>query len=245
MTLAMPPLALLAGGLAARMRPITETIPKALIEVAGEPFVFHQLRLLRREGIERVVLCVGYLGEQIRNAVGDGSGFGLTVDYAFDGPKLLGTGGALRRALPLLGDVFWVMYGDSYLDIPFEPAHRRFVESGLPALMTVLRNSDHWDRSNVVFADGRVSLYDKKLKLSAMQYIDYGLSLLKAETIAAHPAGEAFDLAEILTELSRAGQLAGHEVDFRFYEIGSPAGLHDTINYLQNPDTGKQRTLRT
>lgn len=233
MTMAMPPLALLAGGLATRMRPMTETIPKALIEVAGEPFVFHQLRLLRREGIERVVVCTGYLGDQIQAAVGDGARFGLAVEYALDGPRLLGTGGALRQALPLLGRSFWVMYGDSYLDIAFAPVHRCFIDSGLPALMTLFRNDDRWDSSNVVFVDSHVKLYDKKRKLPEMHYIDYGLSLISADALAARNLGEAFDLADIFSDLSRNGRLAGYEVDVRFYEIGSMLGLQETIRYLQ------------
>src|SRR4249920_371008 len=120
-------IAILAGGLATRLRPVTETIPKALIEVAGEPFLAHQLRLLRRNGFDHVVLCVGYLGEQIRDFAGDGSSFGLRVEYVFDGPKLLGTAGALRRALPQLGDAFAVTYGDSYLPVDYRGAIERKV----------------------------------------------------------------------------------------------------------------------
>src|ERR1044071_9702153 len=111
----MLPIAILAGGLATRLRPMTETIPKALVEIAGEPFLAHQLRLLRAAGYERVVLCVGYLGKMVREFAGDGSAFGLYVEYSFDGPTLLGTAGAIVRALPLLGPRFSVIYGDSYL----------------------------------------------------------------------------------------------------------------------------------
>jgi NDP-sugar pyrophosphorylase family protein len=243
-TAAMPPLALLAGGLATRMRPLTDTIPKALIEVAGEPFVFHQLRLLRREGIERVVICAGHLGERVQQAVGDGARFGLAVEYEFDGPRLLGTGGALRRALPRLGRSFWVMYGDSYLDIAFAPVLRAFLDRGPPALMTLLRNDGSWDSSNVVFTEGRVDLYDKTRKAPRMRHIDFGLSLLRADAIASRPIGEAFDLADIFHELSLAGRLAGHEVDVRFYEIGSFAGLRDTTEYLLGQAGGQQGSGR-
>src|SRR5258708_1931944 len=111
----MLPIAILAGGLATRLRPITETIPKALVEIAGEPFLAHQLHLLRANGYERVVMCVGYLGEMVRDFAGDGSQFGMQVEYSFDGEALLGTAGALRKALPLLADDFSVIYGDSYL----------------------------------------------------------------------------------------------------------------------------------
>ena len=113
------PVAILAGGLATRLRPVTEDTPKALLDVAGKPFVVRQLEYLRQQGIVRVVLCVGYLGEQIRAVVGDGSALGLEVLYSWDGPQLLGTGGALRHALSALGEQFMVLYGDSYLPIDF------------------------------------------------------------------------------------------------------------------------------
>src|ERR1035437_6108261 len=111
----MLPIAILAGGLATRLRPVTETVPKALIEVAGEPFFGAQLRLVGHHGVARVVLLVGYLGEKIQAFAGDGRAFGLDVEYAFDGPQLLGTAGALRRALPMLGAAFAVIYADSHL----------------------------------------------------------------------------------------------------------------------------------
>ncbi len=223
----LPPLAILAGGLATRLRPITETIPKSLVAVAGRPFIEHQLEQLQREGIRHVVLCVGYLGEMVRDVVGDGSRFGLRVDYSFDGPTLLGTGGALRQALPLLGDTFFVLYGDSYLPIPFAPVAETFLKSGKQGLMTVYRNEGSHDTSNVVFADGRIRIYDKKATLPEMRHIDYGLELLKPAAFEPFAGREAFDLAELLQDLLRRDQLAGHEVATRFYEIGSHTGLNE------------------
>src|SRR5262249_11294290 len=151
MSSVMPPVAILAGGLATRLRPLTEKIPKALIELAGEPFIAHQLRLLHRENIQRVVLCLGFLGEMVRELVKDGARFGLEVGYSFDGDKLLGTGGALKQALPQLGEVFFVLYGDSYLDVALKPIYEAFDVSGGPALMTVFCNEGRWDTSNVLF----------------------------------------------------------------------------------------------
>ena len=113
------PVAILAGGLATRLRPITEKIPKSLVDVAGEPFIVRQLDYLFRQRVRDVVLCIGYLGEMIEAVVGDGSRFGLRVSYSIDGPILLGTGGALRRAAPLLGEAFFVLYGDSYLPVDY------------------------------------------------------------------------------------------------------------------------------
>jgi len=225
--------AVLAGGLATRMRPLTEHVPKSMLLVADEPFIAHQLRLLRREGICRVVLCVGFLWEQIRDFVGDGSRFGLSVTYAVDGSKLLGTGGALRAALSQLGPEFLVMYGDSWLDTSFEPIVEAFRKSGHPALMTVFRNDGQWDRSNVWFEDDRIRLYDKRETDPRIRHIDWGLGVLSAEVIANRPADQPFNLAEVYGELSRTGRLAGYEVAQRFYEIGSVGGLQETDALLR------------
>src|ERR1700683_1184063 len=146
----MLPIAILAGGAASRLRPLTEATPKSLVEVAGKPFIVHQLNLLRREGVERVVLCVGHLGEKIKEFVGDGASLGLQVAYSFDGDRLLGTAGALRHALPLLGEAFFVLYGDSYLDVALHSIELAFQRRGLPALMTVFRKEGRWDTRNVV-----------------------------------------------------------------------------------------------
>jgi NDP-sugar pyrophosphorylase family protein len=226
------PVAILAGGLATRLRPLTEKIPKVLLPVAGKPFLAHQLELLRAQGIRRAVLCVGYLGEMVAEEFGDGRAWGVELSYAYDGPILLGTGGALRQALPLLGESFFVLYGDSYLTAPFAPIADFFERSGQPGLMTVYRNEGLYDTSNVVFRDGRIVVYDKKRRLPEMRHIDYGLSLFRASVFAERPAGAAFDLAEVMRDLVGRGQLAGYEVAERFYEIGSPAGLTELETLL-------------
>jgi NDP-sugar pyrophosphorylase family protein len=229
----MPPLALLTGGLALRLRPHTLKVPKAMIEVAGAPFIAHQLRLLRRERVPRVVLCVGYLGEQVEAFVKDGSQFGIAVDYRYDGPNLLGTGGALRKALPLLGPEFLVMYGDSWLDTSFAPVVAAFRQSGKPALMTVFRNAGRWDTSNIWYEAGAIRRYDKRERLPQMQYIDWGLSVVKAALLEERPADAAFDLADVLAELARRGDLAGYEIATRFYEVGSVEGWRETDALLR------------
>ncbi len=234
-SLAEWPVAILAGGLATRLRPITETIPKALVTVADEPFVHHQLRLLQRHGFRRVVMCVGHLGEAVQKEVGDGAAFGMEVAYSFDGETLLGTGGALRRALPLLGEAFVVLYGDSYLPMNYAEAVGTFAASGKPGLMTVFHNQGQWDTSNVVFADGTIRRYDKKELTPEMRHIDYGLGILRADTLAGYSADAAFDLADVYRDLSRAGKLAGYEVRHRFYEIGSLKGLTELDAYLRTP----------
>lgn len=227
------PVAILAGGLSTRLRPITKKIPKALVDIAGKPFVVRQLDYLRQQGIIRVVLCLAYLGEQVKTVVGDGSAFGLEVRYSWDGPRLLGTGGALKQALPLLGEQFFVFYGDSYLPIDFRAVERDFLGSGKPALMTVLRNCDRWDKSNVLYEGGAIIEYNKRTTRPEMSHIDYGLGILSASVFADRPEKEPFDLSDLYHELSVKGLLAGHEVFERFYEIGSPKGLEETIEYFK------------
>jgi NDP-sugar pyrophosphorylase family protein len=226
------PVAILAGGLATRLRPITEKIPKSLVPVADRPFLAHQLELLHTRGIRRAVLCIGYLGEMIQRDFGNEK-FGVKLDYSLDGPKLLGTGGAIKRALPLLGDEFFVLYGDSYLPIDYAPIADFFHRSGKLGLMTVFRNEGKFDTSNVVFNDGEIKIYDKKNKLPEMRHIDYGLSMFKASVFDAYPADEAFDLAGVMSKLVRENQLAGFEVAERFYEMGSPVGLAELESLLK------------
>jgi len=234
----MLPVAIIAGGLATRLRPATEKIPKALVDVAGQAFIIRQLRYLHGQGIARAVLCIGYRGEQIEAAVGDGAWLGLDVRYSQDGMPLLGTGGALRRALPLLGDAFFVIYGDSFLPIDFRRVAEAFVAGRKPALMTVLRNGDRWDRSNAHFEGGLVRAYDKHAPRSGMAYIDYGLSILSADVLARHADGEVFDLADVFHGLAATGDLAGFEVVERFYEIGSREGLAETEAYFRARNDG-------
>jgi NDP-sugar pyrophosphorylase family protein len=239
------PVAILAGGLATRLRPITEKLPKALVPVAGRPFVDHQLALLRQQGYRDVVLCVGYLGEMVRAHVGDGSRFSMRVDYQFDGPKLLGTGGALKRAHRLLGDAFFVLYGDSYLPCDFREVERVFRSAGQLALMTILKNDDRWDLSNVVYESGRVLRYSKRHRTPEMRYIDYGLSVLSAPVMDREPEGVAFDLADCYERLAVQGKLAGFEVKERFYEIGSVQGLAETELYLAQHSSVRNTTCPT
>jgi dTDP-glucose pyrophosphorylase len=232
MSLGQYPVAILAGGLATRLRPITEKIPKVLVPVAGRPFLAHQLQLLREQGIQRVVLCLGHLGEMVEREFGDGEADQIELQYSYDGPALLGTAGALKSALPKLGEKFFVLYGDSYLPIPFEPIAEFFERSGKLGLMTVYRNEGRYDTSNVVFGDGEIKVYDKKQRLPEMQHIDYGLSMFRREVFERYPADQAFDLAEVMRDLVVRKQLAGFEVKERFYEIGSPAGLAELNELL-------------
>lgn len=231
MPAALPSVAILAGGLATRLRPITEKIPKALVPVAGRPFLAHQLELLSQQGFTHVVLCVGHLAEQIENAFGNHPLKNLQLEYSHDGEQLAGTAGALRRALPKLGDSFLVLYGDSYLKIDFRPICAAFTQCGYPMLMTVMENSHGKEPSNVHFQEGKVLEYHKKNPHTQMHHIDYGLNLCRAEVFRELCPDQA-DLSEVQSNLAKRGLLAGYEVNQPYYEIGSPSGLQTLENLL-------------
>lgn len=233
----MLPVAILAGGLATRLRPITEKIPKALVDVAGRPFIAWQLDQLRQEGVEKVVLCTGYLGEMLEEVVGDGRAFGLQVFYSHDGEKLLGTGGAIKKASCLLGEEFFVLYGDSFLPIKFKEVEQSYKASGCSGLMTVLANQNQWDKSNVLFEKGRIVEYNKHTPSPQMHHIDYGLGVLNAESLVPYSQSKPFDLADLYHALSLKNDLHGYEVYTRFYEIGSHIGLAETEAYFNQQGT--------
>jgi D-sedoheptulose 7-phosphate isomerase len=234
------PVAILAGGLATRLGPLARETPKSLVEVAGKPFIHHQLEQLRSQGIGKVVLCVGHLGERVVAAVGDGSRFGLEVAYSFDGPELGGTAGALRRALEQLGPAFFVLYGDSYLQVQYAAIEEAYQRAQKLALMTVFRNDGQWDTSNVEFQGGRILAYSKAAHDPAMRHIDYGLGVLDRSAIEDVPATGSSDLAAVYERLLKRGELAGFEVRGRFYEIGSVTGLEETRRYLAGGVHGGQ-----
>jgi NDP-sugar pyrophosphorylase family protein len=229
----MPTFAILAGGKATRLYPVTQTIPKSMLELAGKPFIAHQIDLLKKNGVSRLVICAGHFGEILKDYVGDGGNFGLSVDYSFDGGQLLGTAGAVKKALPLLGESFAVMYGDSYLAVDYRPIADVFLKSGKKGLMTVFKNEGRWEASNIVYMDGTIEEYDKKNVSPQMKHIDYGLLFFKKEAFSNVPDGQVYDLADLCRELIAQGQMAGYEVTQRFYEIGSPKGLVETGRYLE------------
>jgi N-acetyl-alpha-D-muramate 1-phosphate uridylyltransferase len=224
------PVCILAGGLGARLGERVRDTPKPLLEVAGEPFLLHQLRLLSANGVREVVLCVGYRGDLIERRIGS-ERFGVRIAYSYDQPGLDGTLGAVRRARPLLGERFLVLYGDTYLRIDYEAVARAWLESGLPAVMAVLRNEGRWDTSNVVFEHGLVKRHDKHRPTGEMQWIDYGLGGLSDAALAAAPSAER-DLSVLYRLLAERGELAGFPATERFYEIGSPEALAETDAFL-------------
>jgi len=229
------PVVVLAGGLATRLGKITEKKPKSLIDINGIPFVLHQLKLFQINGIDHVHYCLGYHGNMIEEVVQKSDlSAEMKITYSYDGDKLLGTGGAIKNALFMLPEAFFIIYGDSFLDIDYQSVEKYYYESANEScgLMVVYKNSNRFDTSNVIFEKNRIVLYSKKRLSSRMKYIDYGLGILRKFHFNATPDKEPFDLSEIYEKLSVNGGLLGYETENRFYEIGSLKGIEDLSNYL-------------
>ena len=229
----MIPIVVLAGGLAKRIRPVTENIPKSLIIINGKPFIDWQLELLANKGFSKVILCVSHLSNLIKDHVGDGSKYNLEILYSDDGPNQLGTGGAIKNALPLIEGEFIVTYGDAYLDIEYKDVIQAFSKFREPAMMTVYENRNMYDLSNVDFRANRIHNYEKNNPNPSWTYIDYGLSFFRQETFINDKYGTCFDLSDVWIDLSKKRKLAAYEVSSRFYEIGSLEGIQEFSKYLK------------
>lgn len=228
------PIVILAGGLATRLGSLSKTVPKSLVLVNEEPFIAHQLRLLKNRGFEKVIICKGYLGNLIQNYVKDGKQFGLSVTYSDDGKKLLGTAGAIKNALPILEENFFVLYGDSYLMIDYKIIQKIYEEQNKPALMTIFKNNNQGDSSNIEINNNKIIKYDKKNKTTNMNYIDFGLSLFKKNIFSSNDVFN--DLSDLYRKLLTDNQLASYEVFQRFYEIGSINGLNDFKKFIKQKE---------
>ena len=229
----MLPIAVLLGGFATRLGELTKEKPKALIKIGGTPFIDFQLNLLKKNGYKKIVFCVSYKSKQIQDYIGDGSKFGLNVQYSFDGGTQLGTGGAIQNALGLLGEEFAVIYGDSYLPIKFAQVERFFKSSSALAVMAVYKNEDKFDVSNVKFKTKYQIEYSKSYQSADMSYIDYGITYFRATAFEQNRLGTSYDLAELCQNLSKQNNIEGFEVHDRFYEIGSTNGIKEFSNYLR------------
>lgn len=221
-----------------RLRPITETVPKPMVEVAGKPFLEHEIALLRRAGIADYVLCVGYRGEQVQDYFGDGTKWGIKVRYSYDGPDLVGAAGALKRAQPLLGERFFVTYGDAYLRMDYGAMMRAFVESGSLAMMAVLHNRNRYGNSDLEVEDGRVVRYDKRAGGKGLEWINFGVTAMRREALELVPATRACGEEEFYGDLIERGQLRAYPVRNRFYEIGTPRSLSEFERFLSRRPKG-------
>jgi MurNAc alpha-1-phosphate uridylyltransferase len=226
------PVVILAGGLATRIKPLTLTTPKSLLTIANKPFIFHQLALLEKQQITDVILCVGYLGEQIRAAVGDGAKFGMRIQYHFDGETLLGTAGAIKNASHVLPQQFFLLNGDSYLLCEYLQVQRAFEKSQKLALMTVFKNDGKWDTSNVEFMSHKIIRYNKVNRNERMCHIDYGLEVFDQQAFASVPRHTPYDLNEVYQVLVQDEQLSAYDITERFYEVGSFLGIREFEQFI-------------
>ena len=224
--------AILTGGLATRLRPLTQAVPKSLIQIQGRPFLGYQLDFLKRSGVKDIVLCVGYLAEQIEKHFGDGSRFGVSLKYSYERGRLLGTAGALKKAEGLLDDVFFTLYGDSYLFLDFTGVLSYFQNQNKLALMTVYKNYNGIERSNTAVEGNLVKRYSKKEKTEEMVYIEYGVDLFRKEVFKLIPEKQPYSLEKLFPKLIDQEELIAYEVKERFYQIGSPEGLAEFKEYI-------------
>jgi len=224
---------ILCGGKATRLYPLTKKIPKSMMRFEGKPFLEQQLDLLKKNRIFDIVLCVGYKAEQIKKYFGDGKNFGVEIKYSSDKKKLLGTGGALKKAENLLEDSFLVMWGDSYLPFNFQKAIKFFKKSNKPGMMIVFKNLNKYEPSNVEVKNNLVKSYSKKRKTKKMKYIDYGISIYRKEVLKHLPKNQVCDLTRLQQALIKKRQLLAYPAEKRFYQIGSPDGLEELKNYIK------------
>jgi MurNAc alpha-1-phosphate uridylyltransferase len=229
----MLPIAILAGGYASRLGSLTKELPKCLIEINGRPFVDWQLDLLLNHGYSEFVFCVSYKSNLVQEYLGDGSDRGIKIQYSLDGKTQLGTGGAILNALPKLGKVFGVIYGDSYLPIDYRIVEQEFLKAKSNGLMTVYRNKNQFDVSNVEFLNGKLIDYRKGVINKNMNYIDYGITFFRQEAFRPWRDQSTFDLSTVCHQLAKEGQLDGFEVFERFYEIGSVQGIEELSHHLR------------
>jgi NDP-sugar pyrophosphorylase family protein len=224
---------ILAGGLATRLGESAHSRPKALVPVAGRPFLVWQLERLVRSGYRDVLVLTGHLGDAIAAFLGDGSSFGVHARAVSDGPELLGTAGALRNALDALDDDFLVTYGDSYLPFDYSaPLLDLRTHPDALGTLSVFENAGRWDASNTLVRDDRVVRYEKDSTDPSFDHIDYGAIALRRSVVAEIPAGVRHGLDAVQADLARRGVLRAFHATERFYEIGSPAGLAELDRLL-------------
>jgi NDP-sugar pyrophosphorylase family protein len=229
----------LAGGLATRLGSLTDRSPKSMVEIEGHPFIEYQLSMLRRFGANKVLLCIGHMGNQIERFVGDGSRFGLEVSYSDEGRRLLGTAGALKNAGPHLESEFALVYGDSYFTLPIATIWDKFLASKCPAMMVVLKNKGKYGPSNCDVKAGFVAKYAKGSKTESFEYVDFGLVCLKKSLLSSIPGETPADMSVIFSSLVGRKELLAYEVFQRFYEVGSVQGIVEFAEYVKaaGPDS--------
>lgn len=229
----MLPVVILSGGLGTRLGKLAEHLPKSLIEICGKPFIEWQLKLLVSHGVKRIIYCTGHMSDKIKERISQCNIYDLEIDFSEDGKSLLGTGGAIRNALEFLPEEFIVLYGDSYLEMDYKKFCADFNDPEISALMSVYKNSNKLDRSNILLKNGIIEKYQKFNSLPEMEYIDYGATIYRRSCFQEFSKGKPFDLADLIQKLVKSRQISGFEVEKRFYEVGSLRGIEDFVTYIE------------
>jgi NDP-sugar pyrophosphorylase family protein len=224
---------ILCGGLATRLEHLTKNIPKSMIEIKNKPFLEYQIENLKRSNIKDIVLCVGHLSEQIKNYFGDGEKFDVNIKYSHDGDKQLGPIGALKNTESLIEDIFFILYGDSYLNLDYQKMYSYFKTQNKLGLMAVYKNFNRFDKSNLIVKDDMIVAYGEKERTKEMIYIDYGTSLLRKKALNLIPKNTFFTTGEFFSNLISKNELLAFEVKERFYHIGNPDALKEFSNYIE------------
>jgi NDP-sugar pyrophosphorylase family protein len=223
---------ILCGGLATRLGDIAKNTPKSMIDIQGKPFLEHQIEQLKKHQVKDIVLCVDYLSEKIETYFGNGKKFDVNIQYSHDGDKPLGPIGALKKAEPFLNDVFFTMYGDSYVFVDYKKAYNQFIKQDKLAMMIAYQNYDKYDKSNLVIKNGKMIQYGGK-KTKDMNYIDYGVSIFRKNILEQIPSNTFFSTKDLYTNLVEKEQLLAFEVSKRFYHIGNPESLEELRKYIE------------
>ena len=225
---------ILCGGLATRLGKITKNIPKSMVKIKNKPFLEYQIEILKKRSIKDIVLCVGHLSDQIEQYFGNGENFGVNIKYSYDGDKQLGPIGALKNAEDLLKEDFFIMYGDSYIDVDFQQISSFFKKHDKLGLMVVYKNFNKYDKSNLIIKDNIIIAYGEKERTEDMVYIDYGTSILSKKSMKLIPKNTFYSTGQLFTDLISKGELIAFEVKNRFYHIGNPDALEEFNNYIES-----------
>ena len=224
---------ILCGGLATRLGNLSKDTPKSMIKIEGKPFLEYQIEMLKKQSIKDIILCAGHLSEKIIEYFGDGKKFGVNIRYSHDDEKPLGPIGALKNAEPLLDDVFFIMYGDSYLFVDFKKVYSYFLEYEDLALMVAYKNFDKYDASNLAIKNGRIVACGKENKTKDMIYIDYGTSILRKKVLEIVPKYTPYSTERFFSELVKKRELMAFETEERFYHIGNLKSLEEFRSYIR------------
>ena len=225
---------IICGGLATRLKKLSKNTPKSMIKIKGKPFLEYQLEDLKRQNVKDILLCVGHLSEHIQDYFKDGEKFGLNLTYSHDGDKALGAIGSIKNAEEKLEDVFFTLYGDSYVFLNYKELYNHFNRQNQNAMMTVFQNNNKYDKSNIILNRENMILQYSGEKKPEMIYIDYGVSIFRKKVFDQIPKDTFYSTKDLYTNLVNQKQLQGYKVKKRFYHIGTPEALNEFSKFINS-----------